>query len=424
MSHARIPILFAMSLVASACGAAPPSSGEPPLSGAESTDATSQAATGKRQLKVALFPYLPADVDGKAGLARLRDMLEAKFEEQNPRIDLKLADFDPDAPEFYDKAGLAGWLRNGTYDVIEIDTLMLGEVASELAEWSSPARFDWHPAGREAITYRGRTYGVPHLLCGHFVYTRDPNVVKARNVMDFADRLKAMPKPAAKLGARFRGSFNLPSFFLDAYEDGHPGASLDGLIARPEFPDQQLVNGLGALVRTCAVGGTNPCLDDSYPDATVAMDDFAIERTGAYIGYSESLHRILMKRKDTAPIYVASAPMGAGSYPLLFTDALVRRKACNGACARDAQTFADFLDAPATMELLMMGDDLESGVARYLLPATKSAFKAPRVAANATYRELERAIRVGEPLPNHDFYDHVVDGTRSKAMLEALKKVQ
>jgi len=413
MSAAMMPTrmgLFALLLAASACGEVSPVSGS-----------TDQALTGKRTLRVALYPFIPADVDGKEGFTRLREMLEERFEAQHPDVDLALAEMDPNALEFYDRAKLAAWLRDGQ-DVVEIDTALLGDIAGELAEWNDPNRGDWHPAAREAVTYRGRSYGVPHLQCSHFVYTRDASVVTAKTVDGLVQRLSAMPAPAAKLGAPIRGTWTLPSLFLDAYEDAHPGASLAGVISRPGFPSAQLVEGFASLVRTCAVGQGNPCLDATYDNPNVAMDDFAAEKTGAYIGFSESLHRILVQRKDAAPIFVTSAPLGAGSHPLLFTDALVRGKTCKGACARDAQAFADFLTSPATMELLMMGDDLDSGVPRYLLPATKSAYRSPRVANDSTYRVLEHLTRRAEPYPNHDIYEVVQDGTRAEQLLAQVKE--
>ncbi|WP_394847527.1 extracellular solute-binding protein [Pendulispora brunnea] len=407
MMRARIG-LFATMLLAVACGGAPQTSGS-----------TDQALTGKRTLRVALYPFIPADIDGKEGFTKLRAMLEARFEEQNPDVDLVLAEMDPNAAEFYDRAKLAAWLRD-VQDVVEIDTALMGDIAGELAEWNDPNRGDWHPAAREAVTYRGRSYGVPHLQCSHFVYTRDAAVVTAKTVTELAQRLEALPAPA--LGAPIRGTWTLPSLFLDAYEDRHPGASLAGVISRPGFPNARLVEGLASLVRTCAVGDTNPCLDATYDNPNVAMDDFAAKKTGAYIGFSESLHRILVQRKDTAPIFVTSAPLGEGSYPLLFTDALVRGKKCKGACARDAQAFADFLTSPATMELVMMGDDLDSGVPRYLLPATRSAYHSPRVKNDSTYRVLESLTRRAEPYPNRDIYEVVQDGTRAEQLLAQLKE--
>ncbi|HEX2688672.1 MAG TPA: hypothetical protein VHN14_18750 [Kofleriaceae bacterium] len=60
--------------------------------------------------------------------------------------------------------------------------------------------------------------------------------------------------------------------------------------------------------------------------------------------YSERLHPILSAagKIDRARLHVASASLGQGNHPMLFTDALVRSPRCEGACADAARRFAAY----------------------------------------------------------------------------------
>ena len=91
------------------------------------TATNADEVSGRRTLKVALFPWIPDAAND--GFASLRKRIEAEFEKRNPDIDLVLRLKKGDE-SYYNPAKIAGWLASGTYDLVEIDTIILGDLIS------------------------------------------------------------------------------------------------------------------------------------------------------------------------------------------------------------------------------------------------------------------------------------------------------
>jgi thiamine pyridinylase len=120
-------------------------------------------------------------------------------------------------------------------------------------------------------------------------------------------------------------------------------------------------------------------------------------------------------------VYIASAPIGKGKNPVLFVDTLVKRKDCNAQCEDAATKFALYLNLPTTQEwILMSRDSNKQATPRYLIPATKSAFKQNLVSKDKYYKKIESEIKNGVAYPNTG-----LPAIRSKmrdAILAELKK--
>lgn len=382
----------------------PPASSASVAPEASGTSAPNPVQTTSRHpLHVALFPYIP-DAKGD-NLAELTSQLEQRFEKRYKDIDLILT---MDAKlDMYDPSTLKSWLRPDppavpVFDLVEVDTILLDEVSGFVAPWTKVDTTDWHPAAIAAVTLDRNVLGVPHYLCSHFLFSRDPAIAGAKTIADLTAKLSAT-KTTPHISARFNGSFNVPSLYLDAWADSN--SSVDVSQGLPPAPDASLVGNLGKLVKQCAVGNDIPCLDKKQYDAATAATVFADEKSSAFIGYSEALNTILRKRKDSAGILFESVPLGNNSNPLVFTDAIVRRAGCTDACESAAIAFATFLNSPETMELVLLSRDAgPDATPRYLLPATKSAAAVPALTKDRYYPQFIEATRGAKPYPNHDFF--------------------
>lgn len=216
------------------------------------------------------------------------------------------------------------------------------------------------------------------------------------------------------LAGRIKGSWNFASKYLDAYADTY-GADhvMDGV---KDDLDRRALATFKTVVQACTKNGVNPCLEDEYSHPTAAPYLLADRGADVVIGYSERLHFILRRAGTKKRVYLASAPLGENNHPLLFVDSFVLRKDCTGPCEAAARTFADYMADSNTMNWILMSEDAgDTRTPRYLMPATKSAYRAPAVRKDRYYNQLERLTKDGLPYPNTKFYD-----TRP-ALLEKLK---
>jgi thiamine pyridinylase len=373
-------------------------------------------------LRVALFPFIPDS--GRDNYRSLSDKIKQTFEQKYPTIRVVLRPLDPvgDSDAFYNTDKIQDWLKDagdGGYDVIEIDTVLLGDVvASGLIEtWPTMKTEDWHPVAVRSVTVNEAVYAVPHLMCGHFLFTRNVSASTAKNVDELSFALRHSGLKTRPLVADLAGSFNLPALYLDAWADGHaavsPAAALHGPL------DDQTVNTFKKFTALCGSDGKNPCLEGTYHDNPVAAsEEFALDKAQALVAYSESLSRILAARSDTATIYVSAAPMGLGNRPLLFADAFILRANTPDNVRLAARLFVEFMTGADTQQtLLMSGDVTQNATPRYLLPATLSAFSAPRVKRDPYYQKLRELVDGAAPFPNTGF------ANARKSLRDNLKKV-
>ncbi|QRK10047.1 hypothetical protein JQX13_08095 [Archangium violaceum] len=364
----------------------------------------------KTRLRVPLYPYIP-DAAGdqfKAMAARI----EAEFEQEHPDIDLVV---NPScfSDDFYDPEALARSLKGEGecgYDVIETDTVILGELVAQNAvrPWPRlPRNVNFHPAGLAASRQQQSTYGIPHWLCGHFIISRDESVRQARTESALRQALTAINSPVPDMATNMLGSWNLPALYLDAWADRNGGANVASAVTTASY-DQAALQSMRDFVQSCESSGSNPCIDGTYAleenfDLPAIL--FATGQVDATLGYSERLHVILKNLpagQDASSLKISSAPLAEGSHPILFTDAYFLSVRCTYRCAEAALSFVDYMSRASTFEWLLMSEDAPEGsrVPRYLLPATLDAYSAPKVQADPFYPTLDMETRQGAPFPN------------------------
>jgi thiamine pyridinylase len=382
-----------------------------------------QTTSSKKLLRVALFPYIPDSLNDKYKAMLTR--IEHEFEKENRLIDLELRPIDQ-SDDFYDMSTLTNWLtsdhEHGGYDIVEVDTLLLGDLiaSATISAWpKAPGAADWHPAARSVVTINKTIYGVPHWLCGHFIFTRNDRISRARSVRQLLSALDSANPNIPNLTGNLLGSWNLPALYLDAWADTNGPQRLESAITSSLDPN--VMKWFSLFSKECVNGGKNPCIDGTFEDNDLSAKEFALSKSDAFIGYSERLNYLIQNGVDRKIIKISSAPLGEGKRPILFVDAFLLRKNCDSSCADAAARFASYMNSPKTLAwLLMSRDSKQKAVPRYLLPATLSAFAAPGVREDIHFNTLKREIAAAAGYPVNTF-----PGERKKmrdAILEQLKK--
>lgn len=360
---------------------------------------SSSERNGRFQLRVSLYPWIPEPDSFIA-------FIEQDFEAKHPDIDLVVRPlvasyegepgFVADLAYESDKTAAALTDRNNPdfQDLIEIDTLTLGKLAEQRSLAPFPVDGAFLAPAIEAVTWGGQRLGVPHWTCGYFVISEEPAIRRARNVDELVATLRNEGTDRVDLAGALGGSWDAVTVYLDAFRDTYPHGNLQRALLRPEL-DPEVDSQLRRLSPACTQDGANFCGDD-------AADLFATGGADALIGFSERLNPILAHpAKAVGTLHVASATLGRGDAPTAFVDALVMSPRCaSERCRRAARSFAEYYVSDEVFESSLMGFDTASGVPRYLLPSTSSAFEFGQVGQDRLFSELKHEFRNARAFPN------------------------
>ena len=372
-------------------------------------------------LKVALFPYIPDSAQDQ--YQTLLTRIEREFETENPNIDLVLKPLNPDEEGFYDLETLKQWLSNSTnkngYHIVEIDTLLLGDLvkANVAKTWNNPENIqDWYPVGLKAVTINRNIYGIPHLLCGHFIFSRNEEVAKSKSVDQLLTILNSITPDIPNVAGDLTGSWNLPALYLDTWADTYGIKEINSALSPQLNP--VVMTSFQKFAKDCQVGENNPCFD-KYSDIDTGAEAFINNQVDTFFGYSERLNYIL-KNSSNQDIQIGSLPLAENSNPILFVDALVLRKDCDDTCQNAANKFAAYLDNPQTQEWILSSKDAgENTTPRYLIPATYSAFQTTSLRQNRYYQILAQVVNNAASYPNSGF-----PGVRKKLKQLIMEKIK
>ncbi|MBI3089465.1 MAG: hypothetical protein HYY96_02270 [Candidatus Tectomicrobia bacterium] len=370
-------------------------------------------------LRVALYPYIPdSDSDN---YEKLRSTIIDEFNSTHPSIRLDLRPIKPNEDYHYDLNKLAQWLttrpENGGYDVVEVDTMLLGELYKRniIAPWEAPGldQTDWYQAGRSASIINGRLYGVPHWLCGYFILARDEKVAKAQSLDILIDTLQLNTKDIPNLAGNMVGQWRLPTLYVKAWSDADESrtenidSAIRAILRRRSAPYvRNVLLSLRKFASQCRKHPEEPsqCLDGSFEEEPYkAESKFADHKVKAIFGYFESLHNVKKHnnvKKDTAePIYIAPLPLGERNSHVFMVDAFVLNRKCGDKCQKAAVAFVKYIHAEETYEWIVMGKKGTSTVPRYLIPATKSAFTVDRIIEDKHYEAIKSIVKGAREYP-------------------------
>jgi thiamine pyridinylase len=365
-----------------------------------------RAAATERTFTAVLFPYIPDS--GRDGFATLIATLETWFEADNPEIDLQIT-IDP-SMDLYDSATLATLLGTGqgSFDMVEVDTLLLGDLVSRSEVQPLPFPIDGFgllPTAVVAATVGSTVYAVPTYLCGNYIYSWDEGIRGVHGGQALVDFLTGNPNPGATaLVGNFAGSWTLPSLYVDAWADTHTNEASQVATSYDLPLDPATMSDFQPVVDLCGTDG-GPCLDGTYKDNTLPETAFAHDEANGFIGFSERLYYILEERGGNVALpSVISAPIGADSNPVMFVDGLVLNRVCTGQCAADAASFSGFMSSLRVRTMIAFSDDVSPQTfPRYLLQALASFYTTSPGSENLVYQQLYPFVQASVAFPNQRF---------------------
>jgi thiamine pyridinylase len=246
-------------------------------------------------LRVALYPFTPDRL-------ALFQKLESAFECQNPGVNVVLISTSNAVDNYYDyeddDKGQKGF-QFVDADVYEIDTILLSDFVAlgKVSPIDLPYH-DFSPEAIQAVSRDGKIYGVPHWLCGNFLFYRksDTQIRDARSWRDISTVLASRNEG---LLVDLMGSSTLGEWYLTAL------SSVAGL----DKAQRQIVDGapisddaVSHLQTILAKCPARYCRSKALHNNTGFYARAFVRGQGAvYIGYSETIYYGLREATENCP---------------------------------------------------------------------------------------------------------------------------
>ncbi len=248
--------------------------------------------TEPEKLTVALYPYVPEARD-------LFFKLESAFEETHPGINVDLVEKHPGQqskkPVPLSEDYYKGGLLQIEADIYEIDTVLLGDMvqSGKISPLELPER-EFLPEARSAVQFDGKTWGVPHWVCGNFLfYEKGDSAIEHANSWQ---ELAAAFQSGGSLVVDFKGTSTLGEWYLTSLTslDGDLKSVLEQL--RSSELSKPAVEAMQTLLQLCPAGYCRS--EDLHNRTGYYARMFARGKVRAYIGYSETIHYGLQEISD------------------------------------------------------------------------------------------------------------------------------
>ena len=379
-----------------------------------------------QQLRVSIFPYVP-DLAGDK-LAGLTRFVADEFKKAHGVSVEVEAIADP----YNLKELKSNYLADGddAYDVMEVDTVLLGELAKSghlqpLENHFTVTADVFAPSAVHSVSYSYHLYGVPTLQCASFLmeladvdYSPKSPLLKDWNTFEqlkeALDRAEHESAHRILLAGDFRGSWGLPMFYLDAYVDKHGEGSLYDGIDGP-VDDPELIETLKEFTDYGELpSGNNPDIDGEFHEHhDHLIKEVTESRHILMYAYSENMGEALQKaaeeKRQKHTLRIISPPLDESNHLLTYTDAVVVNKSkFNDDPQRAAHIikFVEFYTSLPFRTSFAFGRDLPPSVLypRYVLPALNSFYTETAAAADEYYQDFHAALKHSTPAPNHDIY--------------------
>lgn len=241
-------------------------------------------------LLVALYPFIPDRL-------ALFQRIEAIFECENPGVNVVLIS-SPNATDNYyddDDAKKKG-IQFVDADVYEIDTVLLSDFVNlgKIAPIELPFD-DLAPETVKAVTRNSNVYGVPHWLCGNFLFYRKSDAAIA-NAVTWKELVGALGSRRATLLVDLKGRSTLGEWYLTALSANVGLDAAQMQIVSKAAVDDNAISYLQQILSACAVGF---CRSQALHDNTgFYARAFVRGHAAVYIGYSETIYYGLREVAD------------------------------------------------------------------------------------------------------------------------------
>ena len=378
----------------------------------------------KTHLKVGIYPCIP-DL-GNDELQGLKDFVKTEFEREHPDITVTVStNWDPYE---VDEVGNNLSSKADSFDILEIDTVLLGELAKkgvlqELDPDKYKLREDFLDVGLNAVYYEGNYYGVPTLHCANFLIELiagdvDPNKAILRpletpgnhtlvDLKNIVQRHRVSP-----LIGDFCGKWTLPCFYLNAYIDKHGKNSVQEGLDAP-IVELDVLDAMKWFIKLGddTDGGNKGAEGCYHSDSKGILSDIAMSDHVLLYGYSELLSQVMSDKtclsKKIHACCIIAPPFGAENNLLTFTDALIVNKShysdVNKADAIDK--FIEFYTSLRFRNQYAEGKDLkEPHPPRYVLISRKDFYTTGFGAHEKNYQMLQQAMDNTVAGPNHGLF--------------------
>ena len=365
------------------------------------------AAAGRRELKVALYPFIPEFVAAA-------DLIKRDFEAANPHIKLNILDlrsnyYGPDDPNYIETVDA---------DVFEVDSILLAQFVADKKIRELPTDVLLPQADLLTNAYigtqvNGKRYGAAHWVCRDLLFFSKA-AAPAFPIRTLADLEEFIGSGGDinRLIVDLKGKLTLGEFYLVSAFDRY--SDLNRVLTAVESMDPALQDDITRLLKLCPPGG---CRDEvSHQDTSIYGKVFAQKRAKALIGYSELLYDVLTESQtcgdaclSDSDLVVSDLPLDdAGSTPITWVDSFTVNSNCAAQCLADASVFIKFMNQDSTYLKLLLPNGGESlrasalAVPSYLLPAKAALYSNGALLQRAhLYPEL-RALVENSTVPTAD----------------------
>jgi len=316
---------------------------------------------------------------------------------------------------------------------VEIDTILLGEIVDEgLIAQINPQTYGldtpgaYLPFALEAVQYNGGYYAVPTFTCGNYLMGINVGDItqtcpiqngvasysNLNNVLNQCKQDLLFPPRTMALTGNFKGSWDLPNSYIDAYIDHNgPGTVYEAINSDIEAQTLVLAD-MKSFTEYCQTTSGNKCFDGTFKDITKVVTTI-VENRQTITGYSYSEYigvylQHAMNRGINVNVYnIIAPPSGPANNFLMYTDALVINRALlTTSIQQDIDKFMNFYSSLNTRLSIAFGIDLPSPhPPRYLMQARKDFYLAQQVMANAIYSALNTTLQYAVAAPNNELYN-------------------
>ena len=258
----------------------------------------------KTHLKVGIYPYIP-DL-GNDELQGLKDFVKREFEAKHS--DITVTAFTNWVP--YEVDGVVNNLSSKTnsFDILEIDTILLGEVVdSGVLQKLDPDKYklreNYLDVALNAVCYKDNYYAVPTLHCANFLIelidrdvdskekTLRPLVTAGNHTLEELKGIVQHLRVSPLIG-NFRGKWTLPCFYLNAYIDKHGKDSVQDGIEAP-IDETDVLDAMKWFIKLDEDrDGSNKGAEGCYKSDSTQISDIALSDHVMFYGYSEFLSQV------------------------------------------------------------------------------------------------------------------------------------
>lgn len=366
------------------------------------------AVAGRRELRVALYPFIPEFVAAAEGIKR-------DFEAAHRHISLDILDlrsnyYAPDEPNYIETVDA---------DVFEVDSVLLKQFIADNKIRELPTDMLLPPEALLTNAYlgtqvNGKRYGAAHWVCRNLLFFPAAKAppFPIRTLTDL-ERFLGSGDATDRLLVDLKGKLTLGEFYLSAAFDHY--SDTGRALAAAESMDSALADDITRLLKLCPPGG---CRDEAaHDDPRVYATVFARNDAKALIGYSEILHDVLAATQACGNACLSDADLAVsdlalddtGSTPIAWVDSFAVNAHCTAQCLADAASFLRFMNQDSTYLKLLLppSTSAPSGapapvVPAYLLPAKAALYSNPALLQRAHLYPQLKALVENSTMPTAD----------------------